>query len=290
MRFRVVALASVGLVAVSLLAPATADAKAKPAPKPAVTKLSDHYSPTTGGMTFTLTGKNFTKAAKVKFGSTPAKSVKFVSKTKLTVVSPKHGAGKVDIRVTTKAGTSKVTRADKYTYVKPSDTVGYEQWTPVTDPVKGLTFQLPGSQSTGSDVTPLSGGQSNTVTWYTGDLPDWYVSSEVDVVTSSTGTPVLPTLSDEPQIFATNVRAQGARNIVVSAALPVTVGTYQGADFTMTYISKFGDHYVWFVRKIDTATARITVLTVSSDPFLTAAAASAVQNEVLGSLQIPPGI
>jgi hypothetical protein len=292
MRSRVVALASVGLAAVTLFfAPAAAEAKAKPTLKPVVSKLSYRYSPTGGGMSLVISGKNFTRSAKVKFGGTPAKSVKFVSKTKLAVVSPKHLAGKVDVRVSTKAGTSKSVRVDKFTFMRPFDSVGYEEWHPVTDSVKGLTFQLPGTQSTDSTSQPLTGGQSNTYTYYDGDLPDWYVTTEVSVVTTSApGAPVLAALSDAPQNVANNVLASGAKNVVVSPATPVTVGAYQGVDFSVSYTSKYGNPDVWYFRKIDTGTARITILTGSLDPFLTPAAASAIQTQLVNSLTIPAGI
>jgi sugar lactone lactonase YvrE len=106
------ALAATVLVGATLATAPAADAAAKPALK----KVSPAAGSTAGGTKVTITGSGFAKGVKVKFGTTATKSVKLLSKTKLTVIAPKHKAGAVDIRVTTKSGTSKAVKADKFTY------------------------------------------------------------------------------------------------------------------------------------------------------------------------------
>jgi len=83
---------------------------------PAVTALSPVAGPLAGGTAVTLTGTNFTDATAVTFGGTPATSLTVNSATKITVHSPGHAAGAVDVEVTTPGGTSTAVTADKFTY------------------------------------------------------------------------------------------------------------------------------------------------------------------------------
>jgi hypothetical protein len=87
---------------------------------PTVTKLKPTKGPVTGGTSVTITGTNFTGATAVKFGSTNAssfgvKTVKGV--TSITTVSPAEAAGTVDVTVTTPAGTSAISSADRFGFL-----------------------------------------------------------------------------------------------------------------------------------------------------------------------------
>lgn len=63
----------------------------------------------------TITGKNFSGATGVKFGSTNATS--FTSNYySITAVSPAETEGKVDVTVTTPYGTSAIRVADRFTF------------------------------------------------------------------------------------------------------------------------------------------------------------------------------
>jgi hypothetical protein len=68
-----------------------------------------------GGTTVTITGTNFTSVSRVEFGTTFA-SFTVNSATKITVKTPAHVAGTVDIRVITLYGTSPITIHDKYKF------------------------------------------------------------------------------------------------------------------------------------------------------------------------------
>jgi hypothetical protein len=83
---------------------------------PAVSGLSPHSGTHSGGTTVTITGQRFVPGATVKFGTTAATSVTFVSNSELRVTAPAHTAGNVGVRVTTPAGISPVTTADNYTF------------------------------------------------------------------------------------------------------------------------------------------------------------------------------
>jgi hypothetical protein len=93
---------------------------------PVVTKVSPNYGWNAGGNTVTITGKHFKRdgknlVKKVTFDRTSATRVRVKSATKLTVTVP-AGKGRVNVRVTTKWGTSARVAADKYTYKVPAAT------------------------------------------------------------------------------------------------------------------------------------------------------------------------
>ena len=86
---------------------------------PTVTSVSPSSGPVAGGQTVTIRGSDFTGVTAVKFGSKPGTSVVVVSPRKLTVVSPAHAAGTINIRVTGPDGTSAVVPADEYVFAPP---------------------------------------------------------------------------------------------------------------------------------------------------------------------------
>lgn len=86
-------------------------------PQPEVTLVSPPFGPVTGGTVVTITGKNFNQTSEVKFGSTPAASFTVDSDTEITATAPKAvRPGKVDVLVSTFAGTNPNTQYDDYVY------------------------------------------------------------------------------------------------------------------------------------------------------------------------------
>src|SRR5687767_14324800 len=71
---------------------------------PAVTGVAPNSGLITGGTTVTLTGTSFIGATAVTFGGTPASSFAVNSATSITVTTPAHSTGVVDVAVTTPAG------------------------------------------------------------------------------------------------------------------------------------------------------------------------------------------
>ncbi|AKC82073.1 hypothetical protein IMCC26134_03475 [Verrucomicrobia bacterium IMCC26134] len=82
-------------------------------PAPVVDVLSPATGPTTGGTSVTIYGINFLGASSVTFGGTAATIVS-VTGTGITVTSPAHAAGAVNVVVTTPGGSS--TDAATFTY------------------------------------------------------------------------------------------------------------------------------------------------------------------------------
>jgi hypothetical protein len=84
---------------------------------PAITAVSPASGPVTGGTTVTITGAGFTGATGVQFGrASAARTV--VSDNQITATSPPAaGPGTMDVTVTTPAGTSALTPADRFSYL-----------------------------------------------------------------------------------------------------------------------------------------------------------------------------
>ncbi len=86
---------------------------------PAVTALSVTNGPSAGGTTVVITGEDFAGVAGVAFGGRAAASYTVDSATQITAVTPAHGGGLVQVKVTTTAGSSADTAADDFTFVAP---------------------------------------------------------------------------------------------------------------------------------------------------------------------------
>ena len=82
---------------------------------PVVSHIEPNHGSAEGKTPVTITGSNFAEGSTVKFGSTTATSVKFVSETELIATSP-AGTGAVAVTVSDAEGTSALSSADKFTY------------------------------------------------------------------------------------------------------------------------------------------------------------------------------
>ncbi len=86
------------------------------AQQPTVTKLAPKSGPAAGGTLVTITGKGFSAPATVKFAGASATSVTVKSSTTITALAPAGPVGTVDVTVTTGAGTSAITKKDRFKY------------------------------------------------------------------------------------------------------------------------------------------------------------------------------
>jgi hypothetical protein len=87
-------------------------------PRPTVTALGPASGSFLGGTAVAVSGTDFTDVSAVSFGGVPATSFTVSSAGLLTAVAPPAAApGTVDVTVTTVAGTSPTSAADKFTYV-----------------------------------------------------------------------------------------------------------------------------------------------------------------------------
>ena len=137
-----------------------------------LTTISPTLGPATGGTPVTLTGTNLTGATAVTFGGIAATSVTVVNATTLTVVTPAHSAGMVDVVVATPRGGA--TLADAYQY-QPRSTLA------AIGPSSGAAMGLTGVTLTG---TNLAGTTSVTF--------GGVAATSVSVINSTTVTAVTP--------------------------------------------------------------------------------------------------
>jgi hypothetical protein len=90
--------------------------------RPAITKVSPGNGSGGGGQPVEIRGRRFFHVKEVRFGSTPARSYFMSSATRLFAVAPSRQSSDhiVNIRVITRAGSTPVTHADRFTFVKPA--------------------------------------------------------------------------------------------------------------------------------------------------------------------------
>ena len=84
---------------------------------PYVLDVQPPSGPTSGGTSVELTGEYLTGATSVSFGGTAAPSFTVNSDTSITVVSPAHAAGIVNVIVTTPVGVDGGSIVNEYQYV-----------------------------------------------------------------------------------------------------------------------------------------------------------------------------
>jgi IPT/TIG domain/Carboxypeptidase regulatory-like domain len=82
---------------------------------PTVTAINPTGGSVAGGTTVTITGTSLSSASGVKFGTT-AGTITANSAASVTATAPAETAGTVDVTVTTLAGTSALSSADRFTY------------------------------------------------------------------------------------------------------------------------------------------------------------------------------
>jgi hypothetical protein len=97
--------------------PASGGGTPQPQP-PTITSVFPSPGSTAGGTSVTITGTNFVSGATVKFDTTAATNVNVMSSTTITVTTPPHAAGLVNVTVTNPNGQS-VTLTNGFTYVAP---------------------------------------------------------------------------------------------------------------------------------------------------------------------------
>jgi hypothetical protein len=81
-------------------------APALAAPHPAITAMSTHRGPSSGGNSIVITGTGFTEVSFVRFDAIHDSSFTVQSSTQLTVVAPKHAPGFGAVSIETRHGTS----------------------------------------------------------------------------------------------------------------------------------------------------------------------------------------
>jgi hypothetical protein len=85
-------------------------------PSPSLAGASPNSGPPAGGTAVTLSGSHLTGATSVNFDGVPGTSVTVVNDTTITVTTPAHAAGAVDVTASTPAGIVKLAGGFTYAY------------------------------------------------------------------------------------------------------------------------------------------------------------------------------
>ena len=120
---------------------------------PVVTSVTPASGSPLGGYAVTIGGSGFTGATKVRFGKVAATRLSVASDSSITATVP-AGTGAVDVTVSTPAGESATSGADRFRYGAPVVTsVGPD----VGSPLGGYTVTIGGSGFTGASAVHFGG-------------------------------------------------------------------------------------------------------------------------------------
>jgi len=124
-----------------------------PSPPPAVTVVSPNSGPANGGASVNISGTGLADATAVTFGSTPAFSFVALDDGLIQAISPPGTANTtVDVTVTTRAGTTPATSADRFSF------------TPASPPLVVATVGPSSGPSIGGTVVYITGSGLGTAT------------------------------------------------------------------------------------------------------------------------------
>ncbi|MCO4862219.1 putative Ig domain-containing protein [Cupriavidus sp. WGlv3] len=199
---------------------------------PTVTGVTPSSGPASGGTAVTVTGTNFVGVTAVRFGGAAA-SFLVNSATSLSATTPIGTAGTVDVTVTTAAGTSAISAADRFTYVSAppvannvSATVAYgSAGNPITLNLTGGAAASVSVASPPGHGTAIATGTSITYTptsSYAG--PDSFTYTATNASGTSAPATVTITVANPNLIYAPASPPPGAVGGAYSQSLAAATG------------------------------------------------------------------
>jgi hypothetical protein len=221
---------------------------------PTATTLSPTSGTTSGGVTVTINGTNFTGATGVTFGGTNATSFTVVSATQITAVTPVRVAGAVTVDVITPGGIARA--SDVFTFVAATPTVS--SFTPNSGSTGGATsVVITGTNFIGTTGVSIGGVTAtsfvvNSATQITAVAAAGTGSGAVTVTTAGgTGTSATVYSYLAPPVIS-------SLNVTTGSTTGGTTVVISGTGFTGTTSVTFGGTAAAIVSTTDTA---ITVTT-----------------------------
>ena len=178
---------------------------------PAITGISPNSGPTAGGQSVNINGADLSGATSVTFGGAAA-AITANTATQITVTTPTHAAGAVDVVVTTLGGNASSTGGYTYQALPPPAPV-VTSFMPISGPV-GTTVTITGSNFTGSTVVAFNGTAATNFT--------------VDLDTQITVTVPSGATSGKVSVTNSGGTGQSATDFVVTAAPTISSFTPTG--------------------------------------------------------------
>lgn len=273
---------------------------------PTVTSVSPNQGSVAGGTSVTLMGTNLSAASEVKFGDTVA-NITASAASWITVTTPAHAAGTVDVTVTTAGGTSATSAWDQYTYVAgPTLTSA----SPSSGPTNGGTsVTLSGTNLAGATQvtfggvsTPVMGGTATSLTV----TSPAHAAGSVDVMVVTAGGsatlvggfqysnpppvagPVNLTVAYNSANNPVTLNLSGGAATSVAVATQASHGTATAVGTTITYTPSVayagGDSFTYTATNAGgtSSTATVTVTVVTPTLVMTPANGTAL-NATVGS-------
>jgi hypothetical protein len=187
---------------------------------PTVTLAMPNSGNVSGGTVVGLTGTGLAGVTTVTFGGTPVTSLAFVDPSHLTVTTPAHAAGPVDVVVTTLSGGPSATGLAQFIYMATAAPAVSGGVAPSSGSTGGLTVvTITGTGFAGATGVTF-GGTAGTITANTGTTltvtTPAHAAGLVDVVVT---TPAGVSVTGAPAVFNYLVSP------VVSAVNPLSGGT-----------------------------------------------------------------
>ncbi len=204
---------------------------------PYVNAVSPTSGPDTGGTKVRIEGTGLVHASAVDFGATPAASFTVVSEKLIEAPAP-AGSGKVDVRVTSPAGTSPVTSGDQYTFV-PYPRVTHIE--PGEGPATGgTTVTLEGADLSGASVVQFGGSNAGftveSANRISAVAPPGHGTVDV-TVTTGYGTSATSPADRFSYVAAPTISKISPNKGEAAGGQPVTI---TGTNFTGASVVRFG--------------------------------------------------
>jgi hypothetical protein len=249
-------------------------------PAPTVTGISPTSGNNAGGILVNITGTGFTGATSVMFGTTAATNFAVGSDTNIGVTTPfVSNVGPVDITVTTPGGTSAISSADQFTYIKGGTAnIELSQYDP--DVARAEPVDTTGLIFTGIRIQVGSAEDEtlNSIAWHESGS----ASGFQNVVTIVNGTSYQSTFNSTTGDYTTTfspgiaIPAGAALDAYVQGDLGATANTYAEFDIqNATDISLTGNTDSVTITPIDTpngtyesGTNHGTILVSNTPPFV----------------------
>ncbi|MEO5974866.1 MAG: IPT/TIG domain-containing protein [Ilumatobacteraceae bacterium] len=127
---------------------------------PTITGFSSSSGPAAGGTTVTITGTNLSGTTSVTFDGTAGTSISNVSATSVTVITPAHAAGPVNVVLSTVGGTATATNG--FTFIAPPTITTVAPSSGSTN--GGTTVTITGTNLTGTSSVTFGGLAGTSVT------------------------------------------------------------------------------------------------------------------------------
>jgi len=225
---------------------------------PTVTALNPTTGSEAGGTLVTITGTSFIGATSVDFGTTAATELTVVDNTAITADSP-AGAGVVNVSVTTPAGTSAISPADRFTY-----TAAAVPTVTGISPTGGSTAGGTSVTITGTNFTDAALADFGTTAVGITVVNDTTITATSPAGTGTVNVTVTSTSGTSATSPADEFTYTAAVAPTVTAVSPTTGSTVGSTSVTITGTSFTG------ATAVDFGTTPATDVTVFNDTTITA--------------------